>query len=48
MTIRIHVAGHLKDYRGESVDLEIKAAADVLDILRQLDARLPPDGRFLV
>ncbi len=41
MTIKIHVAGHLKDYTGESVDLEIDGAADILDVIRQLDARVP-------
>jgi sulfur-carrier protein len=41
LTIKIHVAGHLKDYTGESVDLEIHTAADILDVIRQLDARVP-------
>lgn len=41
MTIKIHVAGHLKDYTGESVDLEIQGAKDVLDVIIQLDARVP-------
>jgi len=41
LTIKIHVAGHLKDYTGESVDLEIERASDILDAIRQLDARVP-------
>ena len=41
MTIRIHVAGHLKDYTGKSVELEIKGAGDVLDVIMQLDAAVP-------
>jgi molybdopterin converting factor small subunit len=41
LTIRIHVAGHLKDYTGETVDIEIQRAKDVLDVVLQLDARIP-------
>ena len=41
MTIRIHVAGHLKNYTGETVDTEIQRAKDVLDVVLQLDARVP-------
>jgi MoaD family protein len=41
LTIRIHVAGHLKDYTGRSVELEIQGAKDVLDVVNQLDARVP-------
>jgi molybdopterin synthase sulfur carrier subunit len=41
MTIRIHVAGHLKDYTGKSVEVEIQAARDVLDVIMQLDAKVP-------
>ena len=41
MTIRIHVAGHLKDYTGKSVDLEIQGATDILDVVAQLDAKFP-------
>ena len=41
MTIKIHVAGHLKDYTGRSVDLEIQGAEDVLDLVSQLDERVP-------
>src|SRR6266850_7598523 len=41
LTIKIHVAGHLKDYTGESVDLEIDGATDILDVIRQLDERVP-------
>jgi len=41
LTIRIHVAGHLKDFTGESVDLEVQGARDILDVIMQLDARIP-------
>ena len=41
MTIRIHVAGHLKDYTGKSVEMEIQGARDILDVIAQLDARVP-------
>jgi molybdopterin synthase sulfur carrier subunit len=41
LTIKVHVAGHLKDYTGESVDLEVQGAKDVLDVIVQLDARVP-------
>jgi molybdopterin synthase sulfur carrier subunit len=41
LTIRIHVAGHLKDYTGRSVDLEIEGAEDILDVIAQLDERVP-------
>jgi len=41
LTIRIHVAGHLKDYTGRSVEIEIQGARDVLDVIMQLDARVP-------
>ena len=41
MSIKIHVAGHLKDYTGQSVDLELQGAKDVLDIISQLDAKFP-------
>jgi molybdopterin converting factor small subunit len=41
LTIKIHVAGHLKDYTAESVDMEIERASDILDVIQQLDARVP-------
>jgi molybdopterin converting factor small subunit len=41
LTIKIHVAGHLKDYTGESVDLVIDRASDILDVISQLDERVP-------
>lgn len=41
MTIRVHVAGHLKDYTGRSVDIEIQGAKDVLEVVSQLDERVP-------
>jgi MoaD family protein len=41
MTIMIHVAGHLKDYTGRSVELEIEGARDILDVIAQLEKRVP-------
>ena len=41
MTIKVHVAGHLKDYTGESVEMELKGARDILEVVAQLDARVP-------
>ena len=41
MAIRIHVSGHLKDLTGRSVELELEGARDVLDVITQLDARIP-------
>ena len=41
MTIRIHVAGHLKDYTGRAVELEIRGAKDISDVIAQLDERVP-------
>jgi MoaD family protein len=41
LTIKIHVAGHLKDYTGRSVELEIRGAKDILEVIAQLDARVP-------
>ncbi len=41
MTVKIHVAGHLKDNTGESVEMEIQSARDVLDVIVQLDAMVP-------
>jgi MoaD family protein len=41
MTIRIHVAGHLRDYTGRSVDLEIASAKDIMDVIAQLDSKFP-------
>jgi molybdopterin converting factor small subunit len=35
------VAGHLKDYTGRALDLEIPGAKDVLDVVAQLDVRFP-------
>lgn len=40
MAIKVHVAGHLKDYTGRSVEVEIQAAKDVMDVIVQLDARV--------
>ncbi len=44
LTIRVHVAGHLKDYTGQSVDLELQGAKDIVDVIAQLDARVPNVG----
>jgi MoaD family protein len=41
LTIRIHVAGHLRDYTGRPVELEIQGAKDILDVIAQLDERVP-------
>ncbi len=41
MTIRVHAAGHLRDYTGRSVDVEIQGARDVLDVITQLDSKVP-------
>ncbi len=41
MTITVHVAGHLRDLTGKSVDLELESARDVLDVIEQLDVRIP-------
>lgn len=41
MTIRIHVAGHLKDYTGRPLDLEIQGARDIQDAVAQLDRSYP-------
>lgn len=41
LAIRIHVAGHLKDFTGQTVDLEVQGAKDVLDVIARLDARVP-------
>lgn len=41
MTLKVHVAGHLKDFTGESADLEIPGASDVLDVIEQLDSKIP-------
>ncbi|HUK75491.1 MAG TPA: MoaD/ThiS family protein [Nitrososphaerales archaeon] len=41
MTIRVHVAGHLKDYTGQSVELELHGANDILDVVAQLDHSVP-------
>ena len=41
MTIRIHVAGHLKDYTGRSVELEIQGAQDILEVIARLEERVP-------
>ena len=41
MTIRVHVAGHLRDYTGRPVEIEIQGAKDILDVVAQLDERVP-------
>ena len=41
MAIRIHVAGHLKDFTGRSVEIELDGARDILDVISRLDARVP-------
>ena len=41
LTIKVHVAGHLRDYTGTSVEIELPGARDVLDVIAQLDAKVP-------
>lgn len=41
MAIKIHVAGHLKDFTGQAVDLEVQGAGNVLEVIDRLDARVP-------
>ena len=41
MTIKIHVAGHLRDYTSKGIDLELEGARDVLDLVLNLDAKFP-------
>ncbi len=41
MTIKVHLAGHLRDHTGGSAEIEIESARDVLDVVSQLDSKLP-------
>lgn len=41
MTLSVRVAGHLKDYTGSPVEVQLQAASDVLDVVAQLEARVP-------
>jgi len=41
LTIRVHVAGHLKDYTGRSVEVAIQGAKDIQDVVTQLDEMVP-------
>ncbi|MDG6967565.1 MAG: MoaD/ThiS family protein [Nitrososphaerota archaeon] len=41
MALSVHIAGHLKDYTGASVEMELAEASDVMDVIRQLDAKVP-------
>jgi MoaD family protein len=41
LTIKVHLAGHLKDHTGRSAEIEIESAKDVLDVILQLDSKLP-------
>lgn len=41
LTLTVHVAGHLKDYTGASVEVELPGAKDILDVIAQLDSKVP-------
>ena len=41
LTIKVHVAGHLKDYTGRLVEIELHGAKDILDVVAQLDRSVP-------
>jgi hypothetical protein len=45
LTVKVHVAGHLKDYTDDSLDLELKGAGDVLDLVVKLNAKSPTSER---
>lgn len=40
MTIKVHVAGHLRDRAG-GTDVELERARDVLDVVNQLEGKIP-------
>ena len=42
----MHVAGHLRDYTGRSVEVEIRGAKDILDVVAQLDETSPIKDRI--
>ena len=41
MSIKVHLAGHLKDQTGRPFEIEVPRARDVLDVIVQLDAQVP-------
>ena len=41
MAIKVHVAGHLRDYTNKAIDQEILDAKDVFDLVLKLEARFP-------
>jgi molybdopterin converting factor small subunit len=41
MSIRVHLAGHLGNYTGRRVDVEIPGADDVFDLLMRLCGMFP-------
>ena len=41
MPIKIHLAGYLKNYTRENVEVELPEARDVLDLVMKLNERFP-------
>lgn len=42
MTIRVYVAGHLRDHTGRSTEIEIAGdAGDILDVISRLGSKIP-------
>ena len=41
MSIRIHLAGHLGNYTGKRLEVEVPGATDVLDLLTRLSQAFP-------
>ena len=41
LTITVHVGGHLRGYATRSEEVYIQGAKDVLDVIKQLDAKFP-------
>jgi MoaD family protein len=39
--MKVHIAGHLRDYLSSAVELDVNSAADVLELIEKLDARFP-------
>ena len=41
LTVKVHVAGHLKDYTNDAIDLELQKVGDVFDLVLRLNTRFP-------
>ena len=41
LPIKIHLAGYLKNYTKENVEIDLPEARDVLDVVMKLDERFP-------